>query len=295
MANQLFFGDNLELLRNRDYFPNDSIDLIYLDPPFNSDRDYNLLFKESTGLKTEAQIVAFKDTWDWGEMAEASYRETVTQAPEKVARTLDSLLLILGRNSMMAYLAMMTARLVELHRVLKPTGSLYLHCDPTASHYLKLMLDAIFDVRNFRNEIIWRRTSAHNDARRRMGKIHDNLLHYTKSDSWIWNEELFSDGTTTESYWDDIPPISSNGNERRVYPTQKPIRLLERIINISSNPADRVLDPFCGSGTSICAAQKLGRAWIGIDMSADSLAIIKNRLSREFRLQEHLDYSLNTG
>ena len=165
MTNTLYYGDNLDILRNHDYFPNECVDLIYLDPPFNSSRSYSVLFKDESGRDSEAQITAFEDTWHWGPVAEQTYHDLVTRAPERVSAAVGALLQIIGRNQMMAYLVMMTARLVELHRVLKPTGSLYLHCDPTASHYLKIVLDTIFGAENFRNEITWKRTSTHNDAR----------------------------------------------------------------------------------------------------------------------------------
>ena len=144
MNNRLYYGDNLEILRNREYFPDACVDLIYLDPPFNSNRNYNVLFKSESGADSEAQITAFEDTWHWGETAEATYDDIIVGAPHKVATAIEALMNLIERNQMMAYLVMMTARLVELHRVLKPTGSLYLHCDPTASHYLKIVLDAIF-------------------------------------------------------------------------------------------------------------------------------------------------------
>ena len=149
MKNRLYYGDNLDILRNREYFPDECVDLIYLDPPFNSNRNYNVLFRSESGADSQAQITAFEDTWHWGEMAEDTYRDLITDAPEKVSTAIEALLNLIDRNQMMAYLVMMTARLVELRRVLKPTGSLYLHCDPTASHYLKIVLDAIFGVREF--------------------------------------------------------------------------------------------------------------------------------------------------
>ncbi len=187
MNNRLYYGDNLEILRSREYFPDECVDLIYLDPPFNSNRNYNVLFQSQSGADSEAQITAFKDTWHWGETAEQTYRDLIISAPAKVSMAVEALLNLIDRNQMMAYLVMMAARLVELDRVLKPTGSLYLHCDPTASHYLKILLDAIFDARNFKNELIWKRSSAHSDARR-YGSVHDVLLFYTKSEEFTWNE-----------------------------------------------------------------------------------------------------------
>src|SRR5436309_737382 len=186
--NTLFYGDNIFILR--EHIPSESVDLIYLDPPFNSSRNYNVLFREEHGTESEAQIEAFEDTWHWNLEAEHTYTELLTEAPDHVAKMIDSLRDFIGENQMMAYLVMMAARLVELHRVLKPTGSLYLHCDPTASHYLKILLDTIFDPRNFRNEIVWKRSDAHNDAKqggKRYGRVHDTLLFYTKGNEWTWN------------------------------------------------------------------------------------------------------------
>ncbi len=168
--NTLFYGDNLFILR--EYIPNESVDLIYLDPPFNSSRNYNVLFKDEHGTESEAQIEAFEDTWHWNLEAEHTYAELLTEASDHVAKMIESLHGFIGTNQMMAYLVMMAARLVELHRVLKPTGSLYLHCDPTASHYLKIILDTIFGADQFRNEIIWKRTSARSDSHK-WNHIHD--------------------------------------------------------------------------------------------------------------------------
>ncbi|MDE2637876.1 MAG: DNA methyltransferase [Chloroflexota bacterium] len=187
MKNRLYYGDNLEILRNHEYFPDECVDLIYLDPPFNSNRNYNVLFKSEAGADSEAQITAFEDTWHWGETAEDTYRDLITFAPEKVSTAIEALLNLIDRNQMMAYLVMMTARLVELRRVLKPTGSLYLHCDPTASHYLKIVLDAIFGVQSFRNEITWQRTGAHDLGAKQWPSVSDVILMYSKSEDWAWN------------------------------------------------------------------------------------------------------------
>jgi len=190
MRNTLYYGDNLPILR--EYIQAASVDLVYLDPPFNSNRSYNVLFQDESGADSDAQIKAFDDTWHWGASAERIYTDLVQDAPDQVSRMIAALREFVGTNQMLAYLVMMAARLVELHRVLKPTGSLYLHCDPTASHYLKIILDAIFGVQNFRNEIIWKRTSAHSDTTQgnviHMGRIHDVLLYYTKTDAAIRNE-----------------------------------------------------------------------------------------------------------
>ena len=179
-TNKLYFGDNLDILR--EHVADASVDLIYLDPPFNSNANYNVLFKEKTGEESAAQITAFEDTWQWSVEAEAVYREIVTSGPRDLAHLVQAFLAFLGRNDMMAYLAMMAPRLAELHRVLKPTGSIYLHCDPTSSHYLKLLLDAVFLPENFRNEIIWRRTRGHYDTKlTRFGAVHDVILFYARS------------------------------------------------------------------------------------------------------------------
>ena len=379
MNNRLYYGDNLEILRNREYFPDECVDLIYLDPPFNSNRNYNVLFKSESGADSEAQITAFEDTWHWGETAEATYDDIIVNAPHKVATAIEALMNLIERNQMMAYLVMMTARLVELHRVLKPTGSLYLHCDPTASHYLKIVLDAIFGIAHLRTEIVWKRTTAHNDARqgaKQPGRIHDVLFFYTKDISdWTWNPVFtpYSDdyvdknyrhiedksgrrytlsdltaakpggdteyewrgatpyegrywayskdnmekferedrlhytrsgiprykryldempGVHIQSIWDDISPIGSRAAERLGYPTQKPEALLERIIRASSNEGDVVLDPFCGCGTAIAAAHKLGRRWIGIDITHLSIALQKYRLQDMFELVSGADYAV---
>jgi len=186
--NKLYFGDNLKILR--DYVEDASVDLIYLDPPFNSSATYNVLFKEKSGEESAAQIMAFEDTWQWGLEPEGVYKEIVTSGPRKLADLMQALLAFLGRNDMMAYLVMMAIRLVELHRVLKATGSIYLHCDPTASHYLKLVMDAIFAPQNFTNEIVWKRSDAHSDAKqgaKHFGRIHDVLLFYSKGSDMAFN------------------------------------------------------------------------------------------------------------
>ena len=375
MQNTLYYGDNLDILRNRAYFPDESVDLIYLDPPFNSARSYNVLFKDESGSHADAQIKAFEDTWHWGETAEATFRQLATDAPAGVMKLIPALREIVGANQMMAYLVMMTARLVELHRVLKPTGSLYLHCDPTASHYLKIVLDTIFGGEHFRNEIIWKRTSAHSDVKR-WSPVTDSILYYTKSAAFTWNpqysthhEDYLSDkyryddndgrgtyaldnmtspnprpnmmyewkgfqsppkgwrfsketmqkldeegriwypedktkrprlkrylnenqGRIHDNLWVDIFPVNSQAKERLNYPTQKPVALLERIIQASSNPGDVVLDPFAGCGTAVAAAQKLGRRWIGIDITHLSIALLKYRMKDMFALEAKRDYSV---
>jgi site-specific DNA-methyltransferase (adenine-specific) len=371
-TNTLFYGDNLPILR--EHIPAESVDLIYLDPPFNSNRSYNVLFKDEGGKDAQSQIVAFDDTWHWGESAEALYDELVTDINGRVGRMIEALRATIGENQMMAYLVMMAARLVELRRVLKPTGSLYLHCDPTASHYLKIVMDTIFGPQSFRTEIVWKRSSAHSDTkqgRKQHGRIHDVILFYTKGDDWTWNpvyipydqgytdgfykyveeetgrryrlgdltgpggaakgnpsyevmgvtrywrysrekmDELIKQGRVVQTkpgavpaykryldemsgvpiqdVWTDVNPIGAQAAERLDYPTQKPLALLERIIQASSNPGDVVLDPFCGCGTAIAAAQKLGRRWVGIDITHLSIALLKYRLKDSFG---NLDYQV---
>ncbi len=377
--NELYFGDNLQVLRES--IKDESIDLIYLDPPFNSKRDYNLLFKSPKGQKSEAQIEAFKDSWHWGDQAARELDELTKQKNTDVALVMNALVSFLGRNDMMAYLTMMANRLLEMHRVLKPTGSLYLHCDPTASHYLKIVLDSVFGKERFQNEVIWKRTGAHGSAKR-WGPVHDTIFYYAKSDDVAWASpvtpheqgyvdkhfkskdekgRLFQPITLTGSgtrngesgqpwkdvdptrvgrhwaipgevmdryqlqgetvqdrlsaldlagliywpkdgegtprlkwyadeligmaipdVWTDIPPISAQSQERLGYPTQKPLSLLERIIQASSQEGDVVLDPFCGCGTAVHAAQKLKRKWIGIDITHLAISLIEKRLKDAF-------------
>ena len=189
--NKLYFGDNLEVLREQ--VADESVDLIYLDPPFNSNANYNVLFQEKSGEESAAQITAFEDTWCWSMESESAYQEVVTQGPDKLGRLLGAMREFLGQNDMMAYLTMMAQRMVELHRVLRPTGSIYVHCDPTASHYLKMLLDAVFGPRNFRNEITWKRYGAHNDVGQgstRFGRVHDIILLYGKSETVIWQQQF---------------------------------------------------------------------------------------------------------
>ena len=319
MTNRLFYGDNLDILRSREYFPDECIDLIYLDPPFNSNRNYNVLFKAESGADSEAQITAFEDTWHWGETAEDTYRELIVNAPEKVSTAIEALLNLIDRNQMMAYLVMMTARLVELHRVLKPTGSLYLHCDPTASHYLKIVLDTLFGEICFQNEIIWHYRRWTGKAKR-FQRLHDVIFFYTKSagqhsfnalyDPYteksikrkqnyhtrikgddVYVTSIDSRGVRAGDVW-QIPILNSQAIERLGYPTQKPLALLERIIRASSNEGDVVLDPFCGCGTAIAAAHKLGRKWIGIDITHLSIALQKYRLLDMFELVSGKDYEV---
>ena len=211
--NHLYYGDNLHVLRDRAAFPNASVDLIYLDPPFNSKRDYNLLFKSpkiaaADAAYSAAQIEAFLDTWHWTQaVTEREYEEVLKQKNSDVAQMMKALVGFLGRNDMTAYLVMMANRLLELHRVLKPTGSLYLHCDPTASHYLKIVLDAVFGKEQFRNEIVWKRTHAHGDSRLRLASVKDSLFFYGKSDAHLFQMQHMAYAQTyIEKYYRHTEP-----------------------------------------------------------------------------------------
>ena len=404
MPNALYYGDNLPVLR--EYISDESVDLVYLDPPFNSNATYNVLFKDQTGEASPAQIRAFSDTWQWTQEAQRTFELEIIEnpaTPTAVKEMVSALHQFIGHNSLMAYLVMMTPRLVELRRILKPTGSLYLHCDPTASHYLRVLLDSVFGKENFRTEISWRRTSAHNDAaqgRKQYGNVRDSLLFYTKSNTWTWNwlytpyddeyvqsfYRLTEEGTCrryrtgdltagrpggdteyewrvkraqdgawqsdlTDEYqnpkagweyqgvlpyrnrywayaksgmvhmekegrlvytgngmpnykryldempgvplqndWSDIRPASRS--ESLGYPTQKPLALLERIIQVSSNEGDVVLDPFCGCGTAVAAAHTLNRQWIGIDITHLAVALMKHRLKTAHNLTPVQDYAV---
>ena len=362
MTNRLYYGDNLEVLRNE--IADASVDLVYLDPPFNSNAGYNVLFKSASGAGADASIEAFDDTWTWGDSAKDALMDIARGTNRPLQVMMDAMHSAIGENPLMAYLAMMAVRLVELHRVLKDTGSLYLHCDPTASHYLKLVLDAVFGAENFVNEISWRRTTAKADYQqgaKHFPRLRDIIFRYAKDvraafvfnqqfaeydqayiDSkygsvdengrrymldnltgpggaakgnahyevmgveryWRYSkanmERLIAEGRIVQPRagavprykryldempgvpigddWDDIRPLNSQAQERLGYPTQKPRALLERIIAASSNPGDTVLDPFCGCGTAVDAAQKLGRQWIGIDVTHIAIGMIEDRM-----------------
>ncbi len=362
--NRLFYGDNLDVLRR--HIEDASVDLVYLDPPFNSNANYNVLFAAKDGHQAAAQIRAFEDTWQWDQASARSYEATVESGGE-VANALVAFRQLLGENDMLAYLAMMAPRLVDLRRVMKPTASIYLHCDSTAGAHLRLLMDAVFGTDNFRNEIVWRRTNARSTAGS-YPKLHDIILFYTKTDEFHFEQlkvpadksklphtlitidgvkyqtyELTAPGLTKEGdsgkpwrghdpakmgrhwannadlmdvwdaqglihwakdgfprrrdanpfdpegrtvtvgdVWTDIDRINQAAKERLGYPTQKPVALLERILKVSSKPGDTVLDPFCGCGTAVEAAQKLGRRWTGIDITHLAIALIKIRLRDAF-------------
>ena len=295
---RLFYGDNLDILR--DCIADETVDLIYLDPPFNSNASYNILFHEANGRQSPAQIRVFEDTWHWDQAAETAFSEIVARGSGKVVDVIRHLRGFLGSNDMMAYLVMMAIRLVELRRVLKSTGSIYLHCDPKASHYLKVVMDAVFGAKNFQNEFIWY-YSGGGASKQRWARKHDVILFYTAGAKWTFN----ADAVRVPYKWVDGQP-RADGSERNLeagkladdvwehhgimpwaaerlgYPTQKPEALLERIIKASSNKGQVVLDPFCGCGTAVVVAQKLGRKWMGIDITHLAIALIKNRLGDMF-------------
>jgi site-specific DNA-methyltransferase (adenine-specific) len=306
----LFFGDNLKILQEK--IPENTFDLIYLDPPFNSNRNYNVLFKEGK-VDSSAQIHSFEDTWEWTEDTVRLFDELKKHPNPKIAILIHSLAEFIGQNEMMAYLVNMTARLLPLHSVLKPTGTLYLHCDPTASHYLKIILDVIFGKQNFRNEIIWCYRGGgvpKNDFANR----HDIIFRYTKTDEYYFNvdavripyskdvleslpsrydksyrgNKVYSGykpnplGKHPEDWW-EIQPIMPSSKERIGYPTQKPEALLERIIKASTKEEDCLLDPFCGCGTTVAVAERLNRKWVGIDISMLAINVIHDRLKEQYQ------------
>ncbi len=205
--NLLYYGDNLNILR--EHIPDASVDLVYLDPPFNSNRSYNVLFKESTGQSADAQITAFDDTWHWGPSSEEALSEINQRANPVTVEIVNAIVSSVKRNDVAAYLVIMTVRLIELHRVLKPTGSIYLHCDPTASHYLKVVMDTIFGPENFRNEITWKRTSAHSNVGKRYAVVQDRLLFYTRSSDWTWNQPFLPYSSAyLESHYSQVDPLT---------------------------------------------------------------------------------------
>ncbi|PIR92397.1 site-specific DNA-methyltransferase [Candidatus Falkowbacteria bacterium CG10_big_fil_rev_8_21_14_0_10_44_15] len=307
----LYFGDNLEILRKK--VPDESFDLIYLDPPFNSNRNYNVLFKEGL-VDSEAQIQAFEDSWQWTQETKQTFDYLVSKTNDGVSNLMLAFEKMIGNNDMLAYLTMMTVRLIELHRVLKKTGSLYLHCDPTASHYLKLVLDVIFGKNNFVNEIIWYYPNKIPDKRKKLfTQSSDRLLFYAKNrGEHIFNlqeekrenpitvtkmkkvdgKKIYVRGedgkviliTRDVRIVDDIwrIPMLMGQSERLGYPTQKPEALLERIIKASSSEGDWILDPFCGCGTTVSVAERLNREWVGIDITMLAINLIKKRLKEQF-------------
>lgn len=341
MPNQLFYGDNLEVMRR--HLKDESVDLCYIDPPFNSNRDYFQIYN-NIGGEDRAQAQAFTDTWTWDDNAREALNEILTgqdgRFPAQTIELIRGLKAVLKEGALLAYIVSMTMRIVEIHRVLKSTGSFYLHCDPTASHYLKLVLDSVFVTQggDFKNEITWRRTNNSGSSKsiaRRFASNADIIFYYVKSKDYFFkqpranygddylsrftkldergyyyldNLKTYSKerlallikedrveftnsgkpriknylhelkGMILDNVWVDINPLNSQAAERLGYPTQKPEALLERIISASSNPGDVVLDAYCGCGTTIAVAQKLDRAWIGIDITYQSIGVILKRL-----------------
>lgn len=329
--NFLYYGDNLEVLRK--YIKDETVDLCYIDPPFNSKRNYNQIYN-NLGKDDKAQAQAFIDTWTWDTRAEEGLAEIVKNYNGVFTKQSINLIIglekVLSKGSLLAYLVSMTLRVAEICRVLKSTGSFYFHCDPTASHYLKLIIDAIFCSKggDFRNEIIWcyrRYTGVSN----KFQKIHDVILFYSKSDNptfntilvdykdksgvsdshykqdddgkWFrWqkrrNQEAYKiylkDGVRMGDWW-DIPIINASARERLGYPTQKPEALLDRIITASSNEGDTVLDIYCGCGTSVAVAERLNRKWIGVDITYQSISVILKRIEDHFDAKAIDNISIN--
>ena len=296
----LYYGDCLEVMR--EWSP-EQADLIYLDPPFNSKTQYNILFGDKTNGKT-AQLMAFDDTWQWDGAAAERVKTLKGMKASNVWKAIAGLETCVGETGMLAYLSYMAERLMECHRLLKPTGSIYLHCDPTASHYLKMLMDSLFGAGNFKNEIIWYYKNA-SRGKKQFAKAHDVIFWYeAKRKKAVFNRDdmlvPFESGMTKWRYEtggqrnkpmpegktpDDVLVLSAlNANdktERLGYPTQKPVELLEHIIKASSNEGDLVLDPFCGCGTTVVGAQRLNRQWAGIDISAFAVeSVMKRRLEK---------------
>ena len=301
-------GDNLEEMRK---FPDECIDLIATDPPFNSKRDYFVPYRDEHGQEPDTLVRAFTDTWTWGDAAENAYRHLLVEIGGKIGDTMQGLRQFLNETPMMAYLVMMAIRIVEMHRILKPTGSFYLHCDPSASHYLKIILDSIFGTKNFRNEIVWCYRGGgvpKNDFSRK----HDTIFRYSKTKDLIFNVDdirvpysqesqerlryrarsfrgdrvydnydMNERGKHPEDWW-VMQPIMPSSGERTSYPTQKPIELYKRIVAASSNKGQLVLDPFCGCGTTLMAAEKLDRHWIGIDLTYLATGAVSQQIERLF-------------
>jgi len=316
--NRLFCGDNLEVLRR--HLADESVDLCYIDPPFHSRRNYR------TRQPSREQTRAFSDTWAWDDAAQTGF-DAVCRQPSKLARLLQGLEPVVGQGSLLAYLVSVAQRLSEIDRVLRPTGSLFLHCDPTASHYLKLLLDAVFCAPGggFRNEIVW--CYSHGGRSRKwFGRKHDIIFFYGKSDRCFFDPRAvraemrsgtssfggrlltgedgrkyrlvygtrnshgetryykyyLDEGKLPEDWWADINSLQASAAERTGYPTQKPEALLDRILGACSRPGDMVLDAYCGSGTTLVAAQRGGRAWVGIDLAPQAIALTLDRLKAAF-------------
>jgi DNA modification methylase len=318
-SNRLFCGDNLEVLRN--HLPDESVDLCYIDPPFHSKRNY----------QARAQTGAFTDTWSWDQAAQTGFDSILGNAgggyPPKLRRLVEGLEPVVGRGSLLAYLVSVAQRLTAIDRVLRPTGSLFLHCDPSASHYLKLLLDTVFCAPGggFRNEIVW--CYSHGGRSRKwFGRKHDIIFYYGKSDRCHFDatavrvemrsgthsfggrlltgedgrkyrlvygtrnshgvaryyKYYLDEGKLPEDWWADINSLQASSAERTGYPTQKPEALLQRIVGSCSRPGDTVLDAYCGCGTTLVAAERAGRSWIGIDLAPQAIAMTLQRMKAAF-------------
>lgn len=312
VKNRLYYGDNLDVLCSK--IASESVDLCYIDPPFNSKRNYFQIYNNiGTDGGDKAQAQAFMDTWEWGDEAAAglAYILNVNNlnngkfTPQTVA-LMRGLNEVLGHGDLFAYLVHMTLRIVEIHRVLKPTGSFYLHCDPTASHYLKLVCDGIFCGQGgeYQNEIAWCYGSG-GASKTHYSKKHDSIFFFTKSSTYVFNvDEVREEYSSPEKVehkiikgkaylrkhplgripfdWWQIPILTNTAKERLGYPTQKPEALLERIIAASSNEGDVVLDAYCGCGTTVAVAQRLKRHWVGIDITYQSISLILKRLEDQY-------------
>ncbi len=304
----LIRGDNLEEMRK---FPDACVDLIATDPPFNSKRDYFVPYRDERGQEPDSLVKAFTDTWIWGDAAEETCRHLIVEEGGQIGDAIQGLRQFLNETPMMAYLVMMAARIVEMRRVLKDTGSLYLHCDPSASHYLKIILDTVFGAGNFRNEIVWCYRGG-GVPKSDFSRKHDILFRYSKTNDMIFNVDdirvpysqesqdrlkykarafrgnrvydnynMNEKGKHPEDWW-VMQPIMPSSKERTGYPTQKPLELYERIVKASSNKGDLVLDPFCGCGTTLMAAESQERQWIGIDLTYLATGAVKMQVEKFF-------------
>ena len=320
--NTLYYGDNLDILRRK--IRDATVDLCYIDPPFNSKRNYNQIYN-NVGTEDRAQAQAFIDTWTWDDFAREGFDEIIGNAEGRFQPQLVELIKglhrVLGQGSLLAYLVSMALRITEIHRVLKPTGSFYLHCDPTSSHYLKLVVDTVFVTQgggDFRNEIVWAYESG-GRSKKDFGSKHDIIFRYAKSSVWTFNAndillsrektrhnhmkkgvdpdgrvfwsiksagkiyKYYADeGVIPSDVWSDFSHLQQKDPERLGYPTQKPEALMGRIIRASSNEGDLVLDAYCGCGTTVAVAQSLKRRWIGVDITYQSIALILRRLEHTF-------------
>jgi site-specific DNA-methyltransferase (adenine-specific) len=319
--NKLYYGDNLEVLKSLYEEREPFIDLIYIDPPFNSKRNYNILFEDliktrENGEKTTALKEAFSDTWSNVSLSQ-ELEEMKGFDNLKIYNYLEGNRAIFT-DSQLSYLTMMAHRLYYMHKLLKETGSLYLHCDPTMSHYLKILLDIIFSEKNFRNEIAWCYRGA-GYPKEDFGRRHDIIFRYSKTDNYIFNvddirepyakatierfkhhignirkgknfglQKLNKKGKHPDDWW-QIQPVAPSARERLGYPTQKPEALLDRIIKTSSNEGDMVADFFCGCGTSVTVAEKLNRKWLGVDINHLAIGLIEDKRLKSLKAEYEVE------